>query len=271
MKLLFSGITASIYVKTYNDTPQVRHVMPSFYYKAFMKDLRKFDLVIVDSGAHTIQEQGKLKKLTEYVSEYKEFIKENNNRFDYFVELDIDQDTLVSTEKVDEIYEDLKKVGKICRVWHPCRGIDELKRYIKDYEIFGMSALEGLPKDLFRDVAVLCYKNGTKFHGFGCTRIDYLKDIPFYSVDASSALLGLTKYGRYKIFRNGRFETVRSVIKEKDDISMDLLHLQDVERLKVNSKNFNKLKHRFQKQLLSYVELEDYITELWQKRGIRWN
>jgi hypothetical protein len=265
---MISGLSNKYACELIAEMPEITAVMPSFMYPQTFPFFVGKPLVVVDSGAHTLQDWGYAGKYVEdYVEKYKQKIIEYSGKFHYWVELDIDQDTRVNTEWTDKVYEDLSKVGNIIRVWHKTRGIDTLKRYLKELPYFGISAIDKLPKELLRKTAILAYQNGNRLHGFGCLRMDYLTEIPFYSVDASSPVTRLLIYGKY-IDKNGKTKQITA--KNRQELDWENLHLQESERTKYNSSTIPVLRQRLKHQLNIYIQMQEKVNKLWQRKGVHW-
>lgn len=200
-------------------------VLGSFYYlkKLKIQELDKYMQYIkqkskdfiLDSGAFTFLNKGKIENLEDYVNEYIDFI----NKYDIknFIELDID--SIVGYEKVLEIRKLIEeKTGKKCiPAFHLSRGIEEYKKLTKEYDyiaIGGIVTKEIKAKDcnkIFPKLLRIAQKNNCKVHGLGFT-VSNVQKYNFYSVDSTSWLSG-NKYGRMSIFKNTK---LRTIIMSKD-------------------------------------------------------
>ena len=166
----------------------------------------KQDRHILDSGAYSAM-NGTLKNIDwdKYVENYADFIAKNNIK--HFIEMDID--SVVGLEKVEQLREKLEKITKkkCIPVWHRSRGEKYFLQMIKnyDYVALGGFAINEWKKKDYKYINWFLEKakeNNCKIHGLGITGIDVLKKYKFYSVDSTSWLAG-SKYGEVCMFRNG--------------------------------------------------------------------
>lgn len=114
--------------------PADLNILESFYYvddliTSLIPHLKHF---MLDSGAFTFFTQGKHVDWDEYVSRYIDYIKANDIKL--FFELDID--SLVGYDSVKEIRRRLEReTGKIpIPVWHKSRGKEEFLRMCDEYD-----------------------------------------------------------------------------------------------------------------------------------------
>lgn len=98
-------------------------------------------------------------------------------------------------------------------VYHFRTSMDYLKRYLDAGERY--IALGGMVGSYGKDSKqwiIRCFqeaeKYGAVFHGFGRTRMDDLRDFPWYSVDSSS-FAAPARYGRVHLFDGHRFIDLR--------------------------------------------------------------
>lgn len=263
----------------------------SYYYLKNKNDdiLReKFELVrhnkhfvVIDSGAHTffaenadkigfgglVKKQKDKKNPNEYFQDYLQFIKKYYDFFDYYVELDIGE--LIGQEKVIEwrkILNDLGLGKKCIQVYHPNTGedFDEIldncqSRYI---------ALEGDRADRnrlnYRKLIKKCYEKKVKVHGFAMVKNKVIKNIPFFSVDSSSWKAGV-KYGNVVKFKEDSIKSIkRNRIFETSLAEGNGVLFKEKEERK-QAYDINMLNSAKQ-----FVKLENYITKLWEVRGIKW-
>lgn len=286
MKIHLAGFE-TIY-NSYSFTPKEdANLFLSFYYQknsqktldTMPKQNRK---IIIDSGAHSFFEQigvsvtskdfGKSKGIKNdpqhFFDRYFEFIKQNYNKVDYFVELDIQE--IVGRDKVNQWRKKLKQEGlfnKIITVHHTCdseKDFDEILDTTESKYI----GLEGLrQRKIVLDYGVLikkCYEKGIKVHGFAMTDFRLIYKYPFYSVD-SSTWTNVVRFGHCVIF--DQTKGVRQVVTDKRNMfkhNIDMeLHNSKRERENVYSK--------FEQSSLAYKQAQDYITNVWEARGIKWD
>ena len=182
----------------------------SFYYiDKWQSALFKSDLFLLDSGAFTFLSNSKGNVDFEgYLSKYIAFIKENNIK--YFFELDVD--AIVGYPKVKEMRKRLETaVGRKCiPVWHRTRGLDEWKRLTEqyDYVAIGGFAIKDIKEREYKYITALlniARKNNCKVHGLGFTSLRYIRMFHFYSVDSTTWLSG-SRYGNIYVFRHNNLK-----------------------------------------------------------------
>jgi hypothetical protein len=243
---------------------------------------QKIKRIIIDSGAHSffaetsqalsasvVVKKHKTKESPEqFFKEYKEWLHEYWDCFDYFVELDIGE--IVGQKRVLEWREELKKEGlfkKCITVVHPkIVSWDDFLQMLDDSESKYI-AIEGdrpnrerLPYNKYLKVA---YERGIKVHGFAMTKVDAMDKYPFTSVDSTSWKAG-AQYGCTKVITKKGLKNVRFTDKKACMNISDISH-------KVFSKDL--AENRFHRYILSihaYQKMEEYYTKFWKAKGISW-
>lgn len=218
MKVFLSGIESSQdIIKEYIDNEkEIDYALFSFFYlknkKWLIDNMCKFAKeILIDSGAHSFQ-KGKKVDWEEYTHEYGRWIQENDNEqiLGYF-EMDVDNvigyDEVLKLRKILESYSD-----KIIPVWHISRGIDDFKKMCEEYQ-GKMISITGFKSAEIQDnqyIQFLKYANkyNCKMHCLGCTRINVLDKVPFYSVD-SSTWKQAGNFGEYRKFENRKMKIIK--------------------------------------------------------------
>lgn len=183
-------------------------ILESFYYisdetKAMIPYYKDF---LLDSGAFTFMQNTKTKiNWNEYVERYAMFIKENNIK--HFFELDIDN--IVGIKEVERLRKKLEHLtGKKCiPVWHKSRGLEYWKTMCKEYDYIAIGGIvtkeiKATEYDIFIPLLKIAKENNCKVHGLGFTRIPLLKKYHFYSVDSTAWTAG-NRFGHIYKFQNG--------------------------------------------------------------------
>ena len=177
------------------------------------------DNFLLDSGAFSYMNGKSIteKQMEEYTEKYICHIKKYNVK--YFFEMDVD--CIFGLEKV-EIWR--KKIEnqtgiKSIPVWHKSRGIDYFKRMVDEYDYiaiggFANGDIKKTEYPLINKMIKYANVRGTKVHGLGFTRMKYIYDYPFYSVDSSAWCTGAVRGGhlyyfdgkimKYDIIKNGK-------------------------------------------------------------------
>jgi hypothetical protein len=244
--------------------------------------------IIVDSGAHSFfsEMQGSglsvsvhtKKTITKdtpenYFLGYLQWLQDNKDYYDYFVELDIGE--VVGQETVLKWREEIRKAGLYSRcitVFHPrVMDFNDYLKMLEDSES-KFVALEGdrpgrlrLP---YNKLIKPAYEKGIKVHGFAFIKRDGLDCYPFYSVDATSwkasvqygTGLTATKDGLRMISYKNEPQSIVGLAKRFSNVLE--VHSED--------KKIQRYK-RLEIAISAYRDLEKYYNELWERRGIHWN
>lgn len=195
MKVFLSALEASPeFIEIDKNIKQYKNNLMSFYYirnrTEIAKKIRdKSELIIIDSGAHSLQ-KGKKVDWDKYTEQYAEFIKkfDKPNVIGYF---EMDVDNIIGYDKVLALRKILEKASnKIIPVWHKNRGIEEYKKMCKDYA-GRIIAITGFKNEDIKDEQYLMFlkyakKYNCKVHCLGMTRKKVLDKVPFDYVDSSS-------------------------------------------------------------------------------------
>jgi len=151
--------------------------------------------VMLDSGAYSVWKRGEVIDLQSYI----DFIHENKQWLDVYVNLDVMGDPVKSWENQRE----MERQGlSPLPVYH----IGEAKRFFDmamEYDYFGIGGVvfkgkNTLVVNLMKLFIQLCpesndYKPVKKLHGFGMAVPEIIAQYPWYSVDSASWVI----YGRY--------------------------------------------------------------------------
>jgi len=265
-----------------------------FYSYYYMRNERKVNksiniaqkmnkCAIIDSGAHSFfsemagegvtsasvyKKKSKTKEShEEYFQKYIVWLKKYWDDFNYYVELDIGD--VVGQETVFKWRERLKAEGlfsKCIIVWHPnVMDWDDYLFMLEETESRYI-AIEGdrtnRPRLIYNQYIKEAYDRQIKIHCFAMTKLRALHKYPFYSVDSSSWTIPV-RWGHMPVFQKGRLISVRAT-KEN--------YLQYKINTAFRPNNVNKensiLKLRLSAE--AYVKMGEYLTALWEKRGIVW-
>lgn len=137
-----------------------------------------------------------------------------------------------------------------------------LERY--DYISLGVAGTQGerrcdeFLRRCFREVAKAWPK---RIHGFGITTQRYLERYPFYSTDSASAITA-AGWGRIYFWKGKRL-----VSGDYKDPEVGAGNFSMVDREEGKSEHMERRKNNIRRHL----ELEEYITRLWEKRGVSWD
>lgn len=123
-----------------------------------------------------------------------------------------------------------------------------LKKWLDDGHTYIGLGLDALP--LWPKIFALT-KDRIKYHGFAATREDILKRFPLYSADSSTAIAG-ARYGGN--FLKGKYVSKKHLGKVKSPLA-------------VIESSDERIKHGVK----AMFELQQYMTRLWESRGVVWN
>jgi hypothetical protein len=220
------------------------------------------NFLMVDSGAHswnkeTITKIGmkgkkKIKPASEFIETYFEFIKSYKHLKVIWVEFDVYGH--LPLEVIDNFYKrvmDLGISGKFIRVYHPMLDNGDLtilKKWInegQDYIGIGNDSTYILD-DIFNIT-----RDKIKLHGFAMTKLPLMEKYPFFSVDSTSPLSTVI-FGRYT-------KPIMNFNERKDIAKMKSIEC------------YHENQERLENALIETKKAEEYCTNLWIKKGIRWN
>lgn len=162
--------------------------------------------LFIDSGAHTYQNDPKYASVT--VEEWEEHLKKylrwaEKNKEYIFAIASFDFENMVDPEIVNRwnktYFEPfmLRTGIPVCFVWHQ-NSYNDWEYYCKRYPYVGFSSVntEGASIDLqeYKNKLKIAEKHDSLVHGFGMTRTSMLTELPFYTSDSTTWLVGL-QYG----------------------------------------------------------------------------
>lgn len=169
--------------------------------------IHRYDSFLLDSGAFTYLNKSKGKQVNwyDYVVNYGNFIRQNNIK--HFFELDIDP--IVGLKEVEKLRDLLEQTaGRKCiPVWHKSRGLEYWKKMVKEYDYVAIGGIvtqeiKRTQYDIFSHLLKIAKENKCKVHGLGFTNLKGMEKYKFDSVDSTSWLSG-NRFGAVYLF-NGR-------------------------------------------------------------------
>ena len=209
-EIIYSGVENESYYNILYDMGIRNFLMSYHYIQSKHINMSRFKdsnvRLFIDSGAHTYQNDPKYADLTleyweEHLSKYLKWVE--RNRDSIFAIASFDFENLVGAEVVDrwnkEYFEPfmLRTGIPVCFVWHQ-NSFQTWEYYCKRYPYVGFSSVntEGVAIDLseYREKLKTAERNESLVHGFGMTRTNMLTELPFYTSDSTTWLVGL-QYG----------------------------------------------------------------------------
>ncbi|MHA1867142.1 MAG: hypothetical protein ACTSXD_03690 [Candidatus Heimdallarchaeaceae archaeon] len=242
--------------------------------------------VFLDCGAFSAWTQGKEVSLDDYLR----FTVKYNDAFERIAVLDEipKQHTLDEIKRAEEVtfknYQKMKKylsLTKLVPVYHFGEDIGLLKEYVKDgVDLIALGAIAGLIKPTKDGRQINVTKTTRwfnrifkmfprqKFHGFGIFSKKLLLTFPFYSSDSTYWLLPaiygtLLKFNPKKIRLEGHYyKDKKTWIRLEGKVPIR----NCIEVGSDGPKYSTRLRYSI-KEINKYI---NFITKLWEKRGIVW-
>lgn len=302
MKLYVAGVEGTDVASTLSAKVIVNGFASYYYLRRQASGIKRVHecvkSLIVDSGAHTFfasrPEIGstttrvtkhKGEDPESYMRAYVAWLKNAQAWLDYFVELDLGE--IVGQPRVREWRDGLRKAGvaeKCIIVYHPkaetwAEFLAAAEKWPSKYV-----ALEGLRQgrailDYVGCVRAL-YERGIRVHGFAMVKRRWLDRVPFYSVDSSSFMAGITYGAHFTNMGSDRFAYMRysrATSEASRQRAMRTAVTRGVDFEKLTAKSYSKETGRDEIVLTAVSstaramqDMEAYYTRLWEARGIKW-
>lgn len=244
----------------------------------------KAGLKVCDSGAFYYINLYRAKKTDEsritidldgFVMKYLDWVTEVWDLFDYFVEFDLQE--VIAYSRVHEWRQEISRRGlqrKFIWVYHNTNTLKELddmldtcpSRYIGISKLWSDTNYVPYVKRCY-DARVLC-------HGFGMTRSEITKTVPYYSVDSSTwlngALYNMACTWRHEDARYVNFMTKASNKAERVRERMLRDNISSVHLIRQESSMPMRLV-AVSRALNTMLKQKEFCTKLWEHRGIYWD
>lgn len=211
-EMIYSGVESEGYFNTLYDMG-IRSFLMSYHYLQsthtnFQKRFEGIDIrLFIDSGAYTYISDPKYSEVSveqweEHVKKYLRWAEKNKDYI--FAIANCDFEILVGAEVVDrwnkEYFEPfmLRTGIPVCFVWHE-ESYNTWEYYCQRYPYCGFSTASGMTGgsidlNAFKTKLRIAEKYDSLIHGFGMTRTGMLTELPFYTSDSTTWLVGL-QYG----------------------------------------------------------------------------
>jgi len=219
--------------------------------------------IFIDSGAYSLYNKAIRKEKNQlfyesdefwaYVDSYCEFLKENKDKFEVYVSVDVIFNPELSW-KVQK-YMEAKGLHPL-PVYHSGEDFKWLKKYIDNYDYIGMG---GLGQSSTRSQwlqsmgdpawSLICDDKGMpriKVHGFAMTSPDLIISYPWYSLDSTSWM----QFGKYGIIIVPKKKNNHFVYDE----SPHIISVSARKKSKMKAENFVNLSSGIQRQIHEYLE-----------------
>lgn len=199
---------------------------------------------------------------------YIEAIEALSGIIDCVLELDVDH--FIGIEKVKKLRKRLRRRGgNLIPVWRSSQGKDEFFRVIDEYGFVALSTHVGTGKSTgsahWDALLFEAYKRGAKVHVFAFVSSKNLFELPMYSSDCSS-------WGKGRRWGIVAFDSKRKrgtlsgrPAKSGDEVFGDTSFLGLSKESEFNP--FDK-EWVLEASILTYISLEERVTEAWERRGV---
>lgn len=212
LAIFFSGVENESYLSILYDVG-VRNFLMSYHYlngRPLRSVLSKYDgaKLFIDSGAYTYTNDPKfsdytIKQWESHIEKYLSWAEKNKEYIFGMASLDIE--FLVGAEQVKawnrKYFEPfmLRTGIPVCFVWHDEEAYDTWEQHCQRYPYVGLTAVnnqnaESMGTAYYVNMLKIAEKYNTVVHGMGMTRTGILTQLPFYTVDSTTWLVGL-QYG----------------------------------------------------------------------------
>lgn len=212
LAIFFSGVENESYLNILYNVG-VRNFLMSYHYlngRPLRSVLSKYEgaKLFVDSGAYTYTNDPKfsdytIKQWESHIEKYLSWAEKNKEYIFGMASLDIE--FIVGAEQVKEwnrkYFEPfmLRTGIPVCFVWHDEEAYDTWEQHCQRYPYVGLTAVnnqnaESMGTAYYVNMLKVAEKYNTVVHGMGMTRTGMLTQLPFYTVDSTTWLVGL-QYG----------------------------------------------------------------------------
>lgn len=269
MKLYFAGAETKSRLKAITEAGGGQSLY-SYYYltkgEAFKRGGEFLSLakttqgsIFLDSGAYTARHRG----VDISISKYGDFIQENLSKISVYANLDVIGDHKAT--EINQRYMEGRGLSPL-PTFHQGTPFSELSNLINEYGYIALGNISSSANDkrsLFKwlDTCFNIIQGSTKIHGFGMTGAEVLKRYPWYSVDSTS-WIGRSMRGDILRYQSGRLITIKTSKEAHADHRSILLN---------DSPGSKQWYNRVVENAKAFVQYQDYITKLWELRGVKWD
>lgn len=261
MKIILAGMGSPIYVQT------VRHYKMVKLYSALneRRQIERWETkypLMVDSGAHSWNKTslnvvgGKasatLPPLKDWCDHILQWYAKHDHEAFTLVEMDVYAELPMDyIDSMARIMMATLKRATYMRVYHLMLdggSLRVLKQWLDDGHTYIGLGLDSMP--VWGKVFNLT-RDRIRYHGFAATRKEVLLKYPLYSADSSTAIAG-ARYG-------GNYHEGRYVSKEQ------------IKRMRSPLAVIDETDKRIQYGVRAMFEMQEYVTKVWERRGVVWN
>ena len=251
----FAGMESGLFRKIIRAVG-AKHILMSAYslkYDKLPSDISGLN-VIMDSGGYTLRKNNTSFDISTYIN----FLNRNKVKLAF----NLDTNDFEETRRNQKILDKETKT-KIIPIYHYSDFIDHrnfLNELVAEYDYIAVGGVAGKnlnrkKKTNFFNYTFSKTQNKVKVHGLGVNALTELGKYPFYSVDGTSWL----SPARFRSMSKFDGRKTRSLSKTTKEISVD--------RMEMITATYQNILVKSAKNIL---EIEKYITRLWETRGIQW-
>jgi len=218
--------------------------------------------LFIDSGAFSASTRG----VKIDIDEYCDWLLEFEPHIEVYANLDVIGDPEATMR--NQRYMERRGLHPL-PVFHYGSDFGLLKELAAEYSYIALGGMVPLSrqKKKLRHFLARCFSITTdqvKVHGFGLTATWALETFPFYSVDSASWLVGST---RGEIYRFTGSKMISYGVKEKHRV----LGEGGYGVRFIDTANEKKWRQRDINNIVEWLKYANWLTELWAKRGVRWD
>lgn len=246
----------------------------------------------VDSGAHVwlskffkTGERPPVEKVEAHLRGFLAAVESLPRKPSFVVELDLQR--IYGMELIERWRHELwrpfeKRTGiRVCYVWHVTDGEDQWEGFLADPEVnyLGLGSGGSIPIDQRARLVHAAYKAGKPVHGFASVNGDWIKQVPYYSVDSTSWAAG-TFFGTVPIFNPStgvvqQLGVGRNTFKAKPRLAAGRLVRAGKGKIKFDTLTESDGKKQdfsayYQHAAENYRRFEQWYTAYWRIRGVDW-
>lgn len=260
MILYFAGAESGYYGDILKEAG-VQNVLESAYYLNYVHEPNelKFPGYLLDSGGFTLRKYGRemsVEKYADYLNKWNVPIAFNLDTADWFEsESNLAVLSARTKTKLIPVYHYSDWVNPKTR-----DGIIQMSMDHDYISVAGLGAPSVVERGKFYEWVFSKVHTRARIHGLGATVISHILNFPFFSVD-STTWINAQKFGQWIEFKNGR------IVKHQS------LRVQ-AQRSEPKFTNVNVMTFEHKRFLIqsakTFMEFAEYVTRLWESRGIVW-
>ena len=266
MKIFFAGSDLTKYDrrKTLNDAGIHRFLYSFHSLKRYCKDVTEHCKVGKELGEEIFLDSGAFSGMTQGVHidirDYCDTIHQNIDRLTTYACLDVIGDYHGTQKNLEFMQSEGLEPLMTFHIGSPFSILGEMVTQTNYLAIGGLVGQPKLMVNRFLDQCFARIKTDAKVHGFGFTSLDGLKQYPFYSVDSTTWFGGSMRAELHK-YHDGTMSKIKT--KSKRHASGESFVFTDTGEDKLWFE-------RNVQNAVEWMNYEQYLDELWTKRGIKW-